>query len=241
MMVNTEETLKHFGTFWEIYQFIGCDGRTYDEIKRYLMKECDRPESTARAKINAFQAADDNLYSYHRSDKKVYFDYDKFNDLEDEIDHWLDIETNDYRGEQLAQLKKQFEEIKQEAASWECNYFNNKKLRESQQRNVHKRLIDTKQKALNDISCISEQISTLTDNMDVRLQLLENRSSLERGLSFVDRVKLFIQTKFGLIPMKEFSHMEAQLIQLSGQVTKIKTRYEEELEADGISKEGANG
>ena len=94
---------------------------------------------------------------------------------------------------------------------------------------------------MNDISYISEQISTLADNMDVRLQLLENRSSLERGLSFVDRVKLFIQTKFGLIPMKELSHTEAQLIQLSGQVTKIKTRCEEELEADGISKEGANG
>ena len=140
-----------------------------------------------------------------------------------------------------AEFYNKFEEIKQEAASWEHNYFNNKKLRESQQRNAHKRLIDTKQKALNDISCISEQISTLTDNMDVRLQLLENRSSLERGLSFVDRVKLFIQTKFGLIPMKELSRMEAQLILLSGQVTKIKTRYEEELEADGISKEGANG
>ena len=94
---------------------------------------------------------------------------------------------------------------------------------------------------MNIISYIKEQISTLADNMYVRLQLLENRSSLERGLSFVDRVKLFIQTKFGLIPMKELSLMEAQLIQLSGQVTKIKTRCEEKLEADGISKEGANG
>lgn len=75
------------------------------------MEECDRPESTARAKINAFQATDDNLYSYHRSDKKVYFDYDKFNDLEDEIDHWLDIETNDYRGEQRAQLKSSSKEL----------------------------------------------------------------------------------------------------------------------------------
>jgi len=38
---------------------LGREERSFDDIKKYLMKECDKPESTARANISGFKTARD--------------------------------------------------------------------------------------------------------------------------------------------------------------------------------------
>lgn len=63
LFMSVEETLKHIGTYWDIYRYLGREERSFDEIKKYLMKECDKPESTARANISGFKTASIDKFS----------------------------------------------------------------------------------------------------------------------------------------------------------------------------------
>ena len=40
--MSVEETLKHIGTYWDIYRYLGHEERSFDEIKKYLMNECEK-------------------------------------------------------------------------------------------------------------------------------------------------------------------------------------------------------
>lgn len=56
--MNVGETLKHIGTYWEIYEYIGNRRKKLTDIKKHLMKECGKPESTARMQITNFRIQD---------------------------------------------------------------------------------------------------------------------------------------------------------------------------------------
>ena len=48
LFMNVEETLKNIGTYWDIYSYLGTSERSLDEIKKHLMIECGKPESTKK-------------------------------------------------------------------------------------------------------------------------------------------------------------------------------------------------
>lgn len=52
--MEIEKTLKNLATFWDIYEYMGDERKTLDDIKGHLMKDLGKPESTARAHISAF-------------------------------------------------------------------------------------------------------------------------------------------------------------------------------------------
>ena len=37
LFMSVEETLKHIGTYWDIYRYLGREERPFDEIKKYMM------------------------------------------------------------------------------------------------------------------------------------------------------------------------------------------------------------
>lgn len=98
--MNVEETLKHIGTYWDIYRYIGKEKRSFDDIKKYLMKECDKPESTARANISGFKTARDTIIKISSDGKSVSVDPQKWNDLFWTMDERMHFSEYDDRAQE---------------------------------------------------------------------------------------------------------------------------------------------
>ncbi len=98
--MSVEETLKHIGTYWDIYRYLGRETRSFDDIKKYLMKECDKPESTARANISGFKTARDTLIKVSSDGKSVSVDPEKWNNLFWNMDEWMHFSEYDDRAQE---------------------------------------------------------------------------------------------------------------------------------------------
>lgn len=94
--MNVGETLKHIGTYWEIYEYIGNHRKKLTDIKKYLMKECGKPESTARMQITNFRYSRHSIFALYNNDKVVGLDIAKINELEREIDKVSHFTDYDY-------------------------------------------------------------------------------------------------------------------------------------------------
>ena len=80
--MNIAETIKHLGNHWELYCLAGDGEYSFDRAKKYLMDECGKPESTARAKVSAFRYARDSLIKISSDGKRYFIDLEKLNILE---------------------------------------------------------------------------------------------------------------------------------------------------------------
>ena len=98
--MNVEETLKNIGMYWDIYRYIGKEARSFDDIKKYLMKECDKPESTARANISGFKTARDTIISISSDGKSVSVDPPKWNNLFWSMDERMHFSDYDDRAQE---------------------------------------------------------------------------------------------------------------------------------------------
>lgn len=97
--MNVGEKLKHIGTYWEIYEYIGNRRKKLTDIKKHLMKECGKPESTARMQITNFRYSRHNIFALYNNDKVVGLDIAKINELERELDKVSHFTDYDYRSE----------------------------------------------------------------------------------------------------------------------------------------------
>lgn len=102
--MSVEETLKHIGTYWDIYRYLGRETRSFDDIKKYLMKECDKPESTARANISGFKTARDTIIKISPDGKSVSVDPQKWNNLFWTMDERMHFSEYDDRANELKEV-----------------------------------------------------------------------------------------------------------------------------------------
>ena len=102
--MSVEETLKHIGTYWDIYRYLGREERSFDDIKKYLMKECDKPESTARANISGFKTARDTIIKISQDGKSVSVDPQKWNNLFWTMDNRMHFTDYDDRAKELKEV-----------------------------------------------------------------------------------------------------------------------------------------
>ena len=102
--MSVEETLKHIGTYWDIYRYLGREERSFDDIKKYLMKECDKPESTARANISGFKTARDTIIKISQDGKSVSVDPQKWNNLFWTMDERMHFTEYDDRANELKEV-----------------------------------------------------------------------------------------------------------------------------------------
>lgn len=102
--MSVEETLKHIGTYWDIYRYLGREERSFDDIKKYLMKECNKPESTARANISGFKTARDNIIKISQDGKSVSVDPQKWNNLFWTMDNRMHFTEYDDRANELKEV-----------------------------------------------------------------------------------------------------------------------------------------
>lgn len=147
--MSVEETLKHIGTYWEIYRYLGREERSFDDIKKYLMKECDKPESTARANISGFKTARDTIIKISQDGKSVSVDPQKWNNLFWTMDERMHFTDYDDRAKELKEVFDAYYEGVEENADLSQEL---RELEEKLSTEKRKRQVDVEEwKSRNDI------------------------------------------------------------------------------------------
>lgn len=109
-MINVEEVCKHIQSYIGIYEFVQQDEKTIPEVKAYLMEECGKPESTARAHIEAVKKSDTGLLQFSKN--KISLSLENamaFENALTDIFHW---DEYDYRAGELYECKKDLDKAK---------------------------------------------------------------------------------------------------------------------------------
>lgn len=222
--MNIAETIKHLGNHWDLYSLAGDGEYSFDKAKKYLMNECGKPESTARAKMSAFRYARDSLIKISSDGKRYFIDLEKLNILEASIDSVIHFSKIDYRGQEMEELEVLYDFQKGETSDWMDNYYQLKELSQKQEARAYKENQELRKDFAKTITDISEKVMALATDCDVRLQQLEQRDFMEKGLPFIERVKIFFQMKLGLIPIKEYQKMEIEIFKVSDELNELKRK-----------------
>lgn len=223
--MNVEETLKHLGNHWDLYRLAGEGEYSFDKAKKYLMDECGKPESTARAKMNSFKYTKDSLINISSDGKRYSIDQDKVNVLEASIDVVIHFSDFDYRHEEIREWELLYEDQKKETEDWMEHYYDLKALNEKQQKRLFRENQELRKESANIITGISEKVMALANNSDERLQQLEQRDFMATGLPLLERAKIFFQIKLGLIPINEYRKMELEVFRVSDELKEIQKRF----------------
>lgn len=223
--MNVEETLKHLGNHWDLYSLAGEGEYSFDKAKKYLMDECGKPESTARAKMSAFRYGRDSLIKISTNGKRYSIDSEKFNELEASMDLVIHFSDFDYRCEQMKEWEELYHSQSEETEDWMEHYYDLKMLNEKQQTRLFREKQEIRKDSAKTITGISEKIMTLANDCDERLQQLEQRDFMVKGLPFLERVKIFFQIKLGLIPINEYRKMEIDIYRVSDELKEIQKKF----------------
>lgn len=223
--MNIAETIKHLGNHWELYCLAGDGEYSFDKAKKYLMDECGKPESTARAKMSAFRYARDSLIKISSDGKKYFIDLEKLNVLEASMDSVIHFSKIDYRAQEMEELEVLYDFQKGETSDWMDNYYQLKELSQKQEARAYKENLEIRKDSAKTITGISEKVMALATDCDVRLQQLEQRDFMAKGLPFIERVKIFFQMKLGLIPIKEYQKMEIDIFRVSDELKEIQKKF----------------
>lgn len=223
--MNIAETIKHLGNHWDLYSLAGDGEYSFDKAKKYLMDECGKPESTARAKMSAFRYARDSLIKISNDGKRYFIDLEKLNILEASIDSVIHFSKIDYRGQEMEELEVLYDFQKGETSDWMDNYYQLKELSQKQEARAYKENLKLRKDFAKTITDISEKVMALATDCDKRLQQLEQRDFMEKGLTFMERVKIFFQMKLGLIPIKEYQKMEIDIFRVLDELKEIQKRF----------------
>lgn len=223
--MNIAETIKHLGNHWDLYSLAGDGEYSFDKAKKYLMDECGKPESTARAKMSAFRYARDSLIKISSDGKRYFIDLEKLNILEASIDSVIHFSKIDYRGQEMEELEVLYDFQKGETSDWMDNYYQLKELSQKQEARAYKENLEIRKDSAKTITGICEKVMALANDCDKRLQQLEQRDFMAKGLPFLERVKIFFQMKLGLIPIKEYQKMEIDIFRVSDELKEIQKKF----------------
>ena len=223
--MNIAETIKHLGNHWDLYSLAGDGEYSFDKAKKYLMDECGKPESTARAKMSAFRYARDSLIKISSDGKRYFIDLEKLNILEASIDSVIHFSKIDYRGQEMEELEVLYDFQKGETSDWMDNYYQLKELSQKQEARAYKENLEIRKDSAKTITDICEKVMALANDCDKRLQQLEQRDFMAKGLPFIERVKIFFQMKLGLIPIKEYQKMEIDIFRVSDELKEIQKKF----------------
>lgn len=223
--MNVEETLKHLGNHWDLYSLAGEGEYSFDRAKKYLMDECGKPESTARAKISAFRYGRDSLIKISGDGKRYSMDPEKVNLLEALVDEVIHFSDFDYRCDQMKEWAELYNSQSEETEDWMEHYYDLKALNEKQQTRLFRENQELRKESAKAIAGISEKVMALATDCDVRLQQLEQRDFMAKGLPLLERAKIFFQMKLGLIPIKEYQKMEIEIFRVSDELKEMQKQF----------------
>lgn len=105
------------------------------------------------------------------------------------------------------------------------HYYDLKALNEKQQMRLYREKQQFRKDSVKTVTGISEKVMALANNCDERLQQLEQRDFMAKGLPFIEQVKIFFQMKLGLIPINEYRKMELEVFRVSDELKEIQKRF----------------
>lgn len=113
--MDFEGMLKHLSTYLDIYLYVGKDQRKLEEIKDYLMYNCDKAESTARSYINMLKDQDNNgLFEYDEESNEVSISEWMLGELLKCLDGNFNFRTYDTVAADLYDVKDELTKLKRE-------------------------------------------------------------------------------------------------------------------------------
>lgn len=124
----------------------------------------------------------------------------------------------------MEELEVLYDFQKGETSDWMDNYYQLKELSQKQEARAYKENQELRKESAKAIAGISEKVMALANDCDKRLQQLEQRDFMAKGLPFIERVKIFFQMKLGLIPIKEYQKMEIEIFKVSDELNELKRK-----------------
>ena len=125
----------------------------------------------------------------------------------------------------MEELEVLYDFQKGETSDWMDNYYQLKELSQKQEARAYKENLELRKDSAKTITVISEKVMALANNCDKRLQQLEQRDFMDKGLPFIERVKIFFQMKLGLIPINEYRKMELEVFRVSDELKEIQKKF----------------
>jgi hypothetical protein len=220
--MNVEETIKHLGNHWDLYKLAAYEECSFDYAKRYLMDDCGKPESTARAKMGAFRYSRDSLLSISDDGKCYSIDHDKVDELEMLLDEVIHFTEFDYRYRKLKEYAELCDSQAQDITDWMDMYESLRERLETTKQQLKDENEEIRRKHAKTVAGIADKVEGLATDCDKRLQELEQRDCLAKGMSFIERIKIFFQMKLGLIPISEYRQMELEIFKVSDELKELK-------------------
>lgn len=222
--MNVEETIKHLGNHWELYKLAAYEECSFDYAKRYLMDDCGRPESTARAKMSAFRYSRDSLLSISDDGKHYSIDHDKVDEFEMLLDKVIHFTEFDYRYRKLMEYAELCDSQADDISDWMDMYESLRERLETTKQCLEDENKELCRKHAKTIVGIAEKVEGLAANCDKRLQRLEQRDCLAKGLPILEKIKIFFQMKLGLIPIGEYRKMELEVFKVTDELNELKRK-----------------
>lgn len=125
----------------------------------------------------------------------------------------------------MEELEVLYDFQKGETSDWMDKYYQLKELSQKQEAGAYKENLELRDRSVKTIAGISEKVMALANNCDKRLQQLEQRDFMAKGLSFIERVKIFFKMKLGLIPIKEYQQLEIEIFRVSDGLKEIQEKF----------------
>lgn len=222
--MNVEETIKHLGNHWELYKLVAYEECSFDYAKRYLMDDCGKPESTARAKMSAFRYSRDSLLSISDDGKRYSIDHDKVDEFEMLLDEVIHFTEFDYRYQKLLEWSELCESQAQDITDWMDMYESLRERLDTTKQQLKDENKELRRKYTKTIVGITEKVESIATGCDKRLQKLEQRDFLAKGLPLLERIMIFFQMKLGLIPIQEYRQMKLEIFKVSDELNELKRK-----------------
>jgi hypothetical protein len=151
--MQLEEQLKHVHMYLPIYEFLGREERTFDEVKTYLMEECEKSESTARSYLTAIRGNNPGLFIVDEENGVMCVHPERIKDFENNLEMLFQWHLLDWRSKEMSNLREKLDEALMENKELET-YFNSE---------------------LADVTSTKNQLHNQVNDLKKQIQLLEDK------------------------------------------------------------------
>jgi oligoendopeptidase F len=144
---------------------------------------------------------------------------DELEMLLDEVIHFTEF---DYRYRKLKEYAELCDSQAQDITDWMDMYESLRERLETTKQQLKDENEEIRRKHAKTVAGIADKVEGLATDCDKRLQELEQRDCLAKGMSFIERIKIFFQMKLGLIPISEYRQMELEIFKVSDELKELK-------------------
>ena len=104
--------LRHIATYFEVYKTIRADRISPEGLKRLLMDNLNKPESTARAYVRALKCDDRGLFSYDSERDVIFLSKEAVYDFFCNIRGFLCWKEFGFRDEYIRKMESEIKDLK---------------------------------------------------------------------------------------------------------------------------------